>query len=157
MWKDDVDLQVVHSSHCYILAKCVYKPTSLNFNLVCVYGDPHHQVTSLIWQDVSTFVLSVPHTSTFCMGDMNNIMHVSEKCGPKPANVAHIHDFCFLIKQCGLIEMGYNGPAYTWSNKRINTNPTYERLDRSLANADWCRAFPRTTIYQSYTVTMLPF
>lgn len=43
--------------------------------------------------------------------------------------------------------MGYNGPAYTWSNKRFTTNPTYECLDRCLANAEWSKIFPRTTIY----------
>lgn len=75
LWNDEVDLQAVHSTHFYILAKCVHKPTSMNFNLVCIYGNPHHQQTSLIWQDVSTFVLAGPDTPTFCMGDMNNIMH----------------------------------------------------------------------------------
>ena len=147
LWNDEVDLQVVHSSRFYILAKCVHKPTSQNFNLVCIYGDPHHQQTSLIWQDVSTFVLAIPDTPTFCMGDMNNIMHVAEKCGPKAPNFNRIRDFCYLVKQCGLFDLGYNGPAYTWSNKRFTTNPTYERLDRCLANAEWCTIFPRTTIY----------
>lgn len=81
------------------------------------------------------------------MGDLNNIMHASEKCGPKPANQHRINVFCSMVKQCGLFDMGFHGPAYTWSNKRTTTNPTYERLDRCLANAAWCRSLPRTAIY----------
>jgi endonuclease/exonuclease/phosphatase family metal-dependent hydrolase len=51
------------------------------------------------------------------------------------------------VKQCGFIDMGYRGPAYTWCNKRFATVPTFQRLDRVLANAEWCLAFPGTTVY----------
>ena len=74
-------------------------------------------------------------------------MNVNEKMGLRLANVRRISEFCCLIKDYGLFDLGYNGPAYTWTNKRFNTNPTYERLDRCLGNADWCSAFPTTTVY----------
>jgi hypothetical protein len=48
LWDVDVDIQVVHSSKFYILASCVYKVADSTFNLVCVYGDPHHKQTNLI-------------------------------------------------------------------------------------------------------------
>ena len=81
------------------------------------------------------------------MGDMNNIKHVNEKLGPTRADVRGINTFCAHVRQCGFIDLGYSGPAYTWTNKRFSTNPTYERLDRYLGNAEWCMAFPATTIY----------
>jgi hypothetical protein len=80
------------------------------------------------------------------MGDLNNIMHVSEKIGPRPANDRVISEFYCLVKICGFFDLGFNGPAYTWTNKRFNTS-TYERLDRFLANADWCSAFPNAMVY----------
>jgi hypothetical protein len=52
-----------------------------------------------------------------------------------------------MIKNCGLFDLGCKGPAYTWTNKRFSSNPTYERLDRCLGNAEWCAAFPTTTVY----------
>ena len=117
------------------------------FGLVCVYGDPHHQKTASIWVQVKSFVLTYSNLPILCMGDLNNIMNVNEKMGPRPANVRRVSEFCCLIKDCGLFDLGYNGPAYTWTNKRFNTNPTYERLDRCLGNANWCSAFPTTTVY----------
>jgi hypothetical protein len=27
--------------------------------------------------------------------------------------------FCSHVKQCGLFDVGFSGPAYTWSNKRF--------------------------------------
>ncbi|BAS96693.1 Os06g0205337 [Oryza sativa Japonica Group] len=55
--------------------------------------------------------------------------------------------FCNLLRNVGLIDMGYNGPAYTWTNKRTGNNVIYERLDRCLANVEWCSKFPYTTVY----------
>jgi hypothetical protein len=34
------------------------------------------------------------------MGDLNDIIHPSEKCGPKPANQSRINYFCCMVKQC---------------------------------------------------------
>ncbi|GJM87852.1 hypothetical protein PR202_ga03847 [Eleusine coracana subsp. coracana] len=143
MWKDDIDLTITHDSHHLILAEGVYKTSNQTFNLVCMYGDPHHLKTTSIWQDVATFVLGNLNIPTFCMGDLNNIMHQNKKSGPTPANATRIQNFCCLVKNCGFFDMGYSGPAYTWTNKRFTTNPTFQRLDHCLANAEWCIAFPR--------------
>jgi hypothetical protein len=84
---------------------------------------------------------------TLCMGDLNNIMHPNEKWGPGPPSLTRIENFCALIKQCGLMDLDYSGPAYTWTNKRFTTNPTFECLDRCLGDAEWCRVFPSTVVY----------
>jgi hypothetical protein len=64
------------------------------------------------------------------MGDLNDIIHPSEKFGPSSVDFNRMNDFCAYVKNCGLIDLGFNGPAYTWSNKRFSSMPTYERLDR---------------------------
>jgi hypothetical protein len=75
------------------------------------------------------------------MGDLNELMHVNEKLGPTRADINS------YVEQCGFIDLGYSGPAYTWTNKQFFANPNYERLDRCLGNAEWCTMFPATTIY----------
>jgi hypothetical protein len=81
------------------------------------------------------------------MGDMNDIMHPNEKSGPGRPDRRRINAFCDHVKQCGFIDLGYNGPTYTWTNKCFTTEPTFQCLDRCLANAKWCTAYPRTTVY----------
>jgi endonuclease/exonuclease/phosphatase family metal-dependent hydrolase len=81
------------------------------------------------------------------MGDLNDIMHPNEKAGPGRPDIMRINAFCNHVKQCGFIDLGYSGPDYTWTNRRHNTTPTFERLDRCLANAEWCTAYPNTTVY----------
>lgn len=129
MWKDEVDLTIIKDSHHLILAKGVFRNSSKTFNLVCMYGDPHHVKTTSIWQEVAGFMQENPNIPTFCMGDLNNIMHMNEKSGPNPVNAERIRNFSCLVKDCGFIDLGYSGPAYTWTNKRFTTNPTYQRLD----------------------------
>jgi hypothetical protein len=74
-------------------------------------------------------------------------MNANEKLGPKPAHAKCIADFCCRIKNCGLFDLGYNRPAYTWTNKHFSSNPTYEHLDRCLGNAEWCTTFSTTMVY----------
>jgi hypothetical protein len=62
-----------------------------------------------------------------CKGDLNNIMDVKEKLGPRPANERVISHFCCLVKAYGFFDLGYNGPTSTWTNKRFSSMPTYER------------------------------
>ena len=45
------------------------------------------------------------------------------------------------------MDLGYSGPAYTWTNKRFTTNPTFERLNRCLGYVEWCQAYPSTIVY----------
>lgn len=63
------------------------------------------------------------------------------------ANRHRMSNFSHLVKLCGLIDMGYHGPAYTWCNKRYSSVPTYERLDRCLANVEWCNVYPNTSVF----------
>ena len=81
------------------------------------------------------------------MGDMNNIMHVSEKLGPCRPDVRRINAFCDHVKLCGFIDLRYSGPADTWSNKTFSTASTFQRLDRCFANVEWSSAHPGTTVY----------
>ena len=147
MWNNEVDITVIDHNHNFIFALCINKTSMRQYGLVCIYGDPHHRTTRAIWEQVLDFVEQNSNLPMFCMGDMNNLMHVNEKLGPTRADVNRINEFCAYVKQCGFIDLGYSGPAYTWTNKRFSSIPTYERLDRCLGNAEWCMTYPATTIY----------
>lgn len=99
-----------------------------------------------IWDDVHHFVVDNRTLPILCTGDLNDIMSPYEKSGPGRPDLSRINAFCDYVKQCGFIDLGYSGPAYTWTNKRRHTMPTFERLDRSLANAEWCAAYPQSVV-----------
>lgn len=52
------------------------------------------------------------------------------------------------INYCNLIDLGFNGIKYTWSNMRCRNSQSLilERLDRCLANDLWVHLYPEATI-----------
>lgn len=80
------------------------------------------------------------------MGDMNELLYDMDKSSPI-TDRSRLRAFHNLVKRCGLFDLGYSGPAYTWTNRRFSSKPIYERLDRCLVNADWCASFPVSNVY----------
>jgi hypothetical protein len=146
LWSDEVQVSINFSNRYLILAVVVHIATSAQFLLACVYGDPHHRFTKIIWNHISTFVHHNIGKPIVCLGDLNEIMSNQDTTS---ANVNHyrMRTFNGYVKECGLMDMGYSGPAYTWTNKRFSSTPVFERLDRCLANADWCDLFPNTNVF----------
>lgn len=147
LWDSDIDLKVIRADSNIILASLVNNPTKEAFCLICMYGDPSHFRTKDLWKQISTFVDENNGKPMLCMGDLNEIMYPQDKSNANYVNQSRINLFCSLVKNCGLFDLGYNGPAYTWCNKRYSSKPLYERLDRFLANAEWSSLFPNANIY----------
>lgn len=145
LWDDDINLTIIRASASFILAFVVNIVSNKAFALVCMYGDPSHHSTNVMWKDVSDFACENSGKPLFFMGDLNDIMYPCEKNDVSNVNYKRLNNFCSLIKDCGLMDLGYNGPAYTWCNKRYSSKPTYER--RCLANAEWCAMYPNANIY----------
>jgi hypothetical protein len=146
LWSDEVCVSVKISNHHMILAIVIDKITNSDFVLACIYGDPHHRHTKMIWDHVSNFVHENLGKPVVCFGDLNEIM-----CDVDTTSV-NVHKyrmrtFNTYVKQCGLFDLGFSGPAYTWTNKRFSSTPIFERLDRCLANAEWCTLFPNTNVF----------
>ncbi|XP_019240872.1 PREDICTED: uncharacterized protein LOC109220861 [Nicotiana attenuata] len=58
----------------------------------------------------------------------------------------HSHQRRHTDSYCGLTDLGFYGPKYTWSNGRGPGSIVWKRLDRGLANDEWLTSFPATTI-----------
>ncbi|XP_070047027.1 uncharacterized protein LOC142169774 [Nicotiana tabacum] len=51
-----------------------------------------------------------------------------------------------MIEDSGLVDLGYYGHKYSWSNGRGPNTIVWKRLDRGLVNDQWLVAFPATNI-----------
>ena len=56
-------------------------------------------------------------------------------------------NFNEIINSCGLRDLGYNGPKFTWNYERADGVRIHERLDRALATLEWVRLFPLVKLY----------
>ena len=45
------------------------------------------------------------------------------------------------LDKCNMIDIGFSGPRYTWSNRREVQALIQERIDRFFVNPSWCILF----------------
>lgn len=51
------------------------------------------------------------------------------------------------MSECGLIDIGFSGHPFTWTNRRYGKDFICVRLDRALANLEWNNQFPEAKLY----------
>ena len=57
-----------------------------------------------------------------------------------------MEEFGAALEECNLIDLGFCGYKFTWNNKRPGAANTRERLDRAVANKEWCDMFPASCV-----------
>lgn len=80
------------------------------------------------------------------MGDFNVVLNSEDKAGGNPVTSSSSGGFRGLINDSGLIDIGFDGNAYTWNNRRGGAANIQERLDRGFANAQWKLRFSNASI-----------
>lgn len=87
-----------------------------------------------------------------CFGDFNAIMFpLIKECGLSLPD-HEFWEFKNLINHCGLIDLGYSGPAYTWFNQRQTQFLIREKLNRAFADSRWRQKFPEANITHLPTI-----
>jgi hypothetical protein len=85
-----------------------------------------------------------------CIGDFNLILSQSDKYGGRPYACSSTDVFHGFLDLFGMIDLGFSGNPYTWTNKRRDHHLIKEHLDRGIANSLWVHLFPH------YSVQHLP-
>jgi len=93
-----------------------------------------------------------------CGGDFNEILEQSEKEGVAVSWLcvairweSQMHSFCEALEECRLCDLGYTDPRFTWSNRCNDKTFTKERLNRAVANIEWCCHFQEVTLVNLVT------
>lgn len=81
------------------------------------------------------------------LGDLNTIVASQEKLGGNRPSANQLSELKEVMKKCGLIGLGFNGPRYTWNNKRSGAANIKERIDRDVANTNWQNKFHKAQVY----------
>jgi hypothetical protein len=70
-----------------------------------------------------------------CIGDFNMILSQSDKYGGRPYACSSTDAFHGFLDLFGMIDLGFSGNPYTWTNKRWDHHLIKERLDKGIANS----------------------
>lgn len=101
--------------------------------LSAVYASPRFNERELLWENLETIAVETkwPWLVT---GDFNELLFQEEKRGGNHISLNKSLRFADMISNCALMDLGFVGPKFTWSNLGGIRNHIQERLDRVLAN-----------------------
>ena len=80
------------------------------------------------------------------LGDFNEIVALDEKMGREDRSLTQLAAFREALSDCCLNDLGFQGPEFTWSNRRTNDDLVRVRLDRGVSNSAWSTLFPHPWI-----------
>ncbi|KAL5830904.1 hypothetical protein ACOSQ4_016258 [Xanthoceras sorbifolium] len=75
-------------------------------------------------------------------GDFNEILRWEDKTGGIVRSHTAISLFCGVVDDCNLVDLGFRGHDFTWSNRQMGDKLIQERLDRYLCCMRWRATFP---------------
>lgn len=113
------------------------------FSAIYVCNNMSHHL--LLWENIKC--LTDSYSGPWLMGgDFNEASRASEKFGGVAANRNRITHFSECLNHCRMIDLGFSGSKFTWTNYYRNNRTILERLDRVNANAEWLELFFEATI-----------
>lgn len=130
MWKYFVDIDVTFDSNC-IINCLLMKAWQFSF----VYGLTTSCLKSNFWDLLNELRLKF-FGPWIVAGDFNSILDQKDKLGGKPIASGNNCGLRNVLDTNGLINLGFIGYPYTWTNQRSGKLNIREWLDRAFANSD---------------------
>lgn len=84
--------------------------------------------------------------SWLVLGDFNEIVALEEKFGRDDRSLSQMEVFRDTLTDWSLLDLGFVGPLFTWSNRRLDDALVRVRLDRGVANPEWNLLFPNAIV-----------
>ncbi|KAL4298012.1 hypothetical protein GQ457_12G025440 [Hibiscus cannabinus] len=138
-WFSHVTIDIIYCHFQFILCR-IYIPTSDKSCLATfVYASPDYRKRRALWDYLRDLSLHIQEPWVM-LGDFNATLCSMDRRGC--ANYARPDpDFHNAVIDCGLHDLGSNGPPFTWFKGQYAV-----RLDRALSNALWLSSFPTASI-----------
>jgi len=140
LWKDTVNIEIFNFSRHHINDVVHEGDDNFRWKLTGLYGQPDTAGRGETWALLS-HLKSFQPTPWLCVGDFNEILDQSERDGAVLRQESLTEHFWDTLEFCGLCDLGYVELRFTWCNNRSGDFFTRERLDRAVANQEWCSRF----------------
>jgi hypothetical protein len=145
LWMEDITLEIYNYSRRHINAIIKYGVGNFIWKFTRFYRYPESTKREESWILLKHLKDHAP-TPWLCVGNFNEILDHLEKKEVVGRRESQMDGFCTTLEDCHLGDLGYTGSGFTWSNRRSDATFTKERLDRAVANSEWCTKFPVVTV-----------
>jgi len=143
LWHSGINLSIQQSTPYMIHASIIDNGTE--WDLVCFYGQPNRTQRREFWLQSSAMLSSV-NKPLLCCGDFNDLLQIRDKYGGTQVHHRNTANLRMFVNNLALIDLGFSGPAFTWSNNQRAHSHVRERLDRAFSNADWNIIYPNASV-----------
>nr|XP_023873993.1 uncharacterized protein LOC111986559 [Quercus suber] len=106
-----------------------------------IYASPRSAERHILWNNLNK-VVELHDMPWVIAGDFNEILTAEDKFGGKAVGVSSSLLFKECLDNCNMIDIGFAGRWFTWTNKREVHALIQERLDRFFVNPSWCLLYP---------------
>ncbi|XP_030958322.1 uncharacterized protein LOC115980181 [Quercus lobata] len=131
-----VNVSVLSSTEQEIHAIVKDLSSNSSWLLSTVYASPRYAERRLLWDNLSR--VAELHTLPWIIaGDFNKILLGEDKLGGRPINISKAVNFQECLNICGMIDLGFSGPRYTWTDRQPLPHLVQERIDRVFGNVAW--------------------
>ncbi|XP_031120944.1 uncharacterized protein LOC116024184 [Ipomoea triloba] len=110
-----------------------------------VYGSPTHHLRRRLWAELTTVKHSL-HGPLLIAGDFNSVITREDTDNYTTFSSQRSSDFAEWIHSEDLVDMGYNGPKFTWVKTFSSGVAKSARLDRAFCNVQWLQLFPEASV-----------
>jgi exonuclease III len=145
LWMSESGVEIQNYSRRHINATVCSSPMNTTWKFTGFYGHPDASKRMEAW-NLLRFIARMEPSPWLCLGDFNEILSLDEKYGGSGRQRGLMENFQRTLDDCGLLELGYRGPKFTWNNGKEGTEFIKERLDRVVAKKGWCEAFPEVEV-----------
>ncbi|KAL0368129.1 UNVERIFIED_CONTAM: hypothetical protein Scaly_1031800 [Sesamum calycinum] len=137
----DIDFKIIWDHEQFV--HLVIRTRLLDSSIQCtiVYASCSRSGRRELWDCICQIAANYGHEPWIIGGNFNIILTAEGKRGGAYPKFRAMEEFADTVLECGLIDAGFEGPEYTWSN-RI----TWERLDRFFYSEAWLDVFTSTRI-----------
>ena len=113
--------------------------------MFAIYASPRYAEQRLLWENLS-MVAGMHSLPWMIAGNFNEILPGEDKYRGWAVNTARALRFQECLNNCGMIDLGFSSPRYTWSNHHPFTHLIQKKIDRVFANADWNVLYPNASV-----------
>ncbi|CAM8998732.1 unnamed protein product [Rhodiola kirilowii] len=146
LWGEDFEVSLISFSSNHIDMEV---KGDLKFYLSFFYGEPRTQDRIHSW-NLMRCLKKEKSTPWIVMGDFNEVAYSSECNGKRARQLWQMKNFRSCLEECGLMDLGYRGDTFTYSNRRRGESEVRARLDRVVANKGCRDSFPQALVRHGF-------
>ena len=146
LWNSDrVEVSLISKTEWEIHATVKVCNSDLSWLFSTVYASPRFEERSILWNN-HTALAELHGMAWVIAGDFNEPLVENDNFGGRVVSVNRSLQFKEVLDKCNMVDLGFSGPRFTWSNGRELSALIQERINIFFENPGWYLKFSEARV-----------